>query len=173
MVLIWYSNGHTLFCLFNFSQPGSTWLWQDKPLPIITMTSQSSIQAQIKENIKAPGHWPLCGGIHRGPVNSPQKGPVTQKMFPFDDVIMLNENIQTFVCGRTFIVYYPNLIVSFNLSGTETGIFEENKVNIIDDALAPCIMGSSAAKILKCKIRRYLSSTKKQFNYLHHFHLEK
>ena len=28
-------------------------------------------------------------GIHREPVNSPHKGPVTQKMFPFDDVIML------------------------------------------------------------------------------------
>ena len=30
----------------------------------------------------------LCGGIHRPPVNSPHKGPVTRKMFPFDDVIM-------------------------------------------------------------------------------------
>ena len=29
-------------------------------------------------------------GIHRGPVNSPQKWPVTRKMFPFDDVIMDN-----------------------------------------------------------------------------------
>ena len=29
-------------------------------------------------------------GIHRWPVNSPHKGPVTQKMFPFDDVIMQN-----------------------------------------------------------------------------------
>ena len=28
-------------------------------------------------------------GIHRGPVNSPHKWPVTQKMFPFDDFIML------------------------------------------------------------------------------------
>ena len=27
-------------------------------------------------------------GIHRGPVNSPHKWPVTWKMFPFDDVIM-------------------------------------------------------------------------------------
>ena len=27
-------------------------------------------------------------GIHRSPVNSPHKGPVTRKMFPFDDVIM-------------------------------------------------------------------------------------
>ena len=31
----------------------------------------------------------LCAGIHRGPVNSPHKWPVTRKMFPFDDVIML------------------------------------------------------------------------------------
>ena len=31
----------------------------------------------------------LCaGGIHRRPVNSPHKWPVTRKMFPFDGVIM-------------------------------------------------------------------------------------
>ena len=29
-------------------------------------------------------------GIRRGPVNSPHKGPVTRKMFPFDDVIMFS-----------------------------------------------------------------------------------
>ena len=29
--------------------------------------------------------------IHRWPVNSPHKGPVTRKMFPFDHVIMLEE----------------------------------------------------------------------------------
>ena len=28
-------------------------------------------------------------GIHRGPVNSPHKWPVTRKMLPFDDAIML------------------------------------------------------------------------------------
>ena len=27
-------------------------------------------------------------GFHRWPLNSPHKGPVTRKMFPFDDVIM-------------------------------------------------------------------------------------
>ena len=32
-------------------------------------------------------------GIHRGPVNSPHKGPVTRKMFLFDDVIMLPKSI--------------------------------------------------------------------------------
>ena len=38
----------------------------------------------------------LCAGIHRGPVNSPHKGPVTRKMFPFDDVIMTQSNCRWF-----------------------------------------------------------------------------
>ena len=33
-------------------------------------------------------------GIHRRPVNSQHKGPVTRKMFPFDDVIMCITNSQ-------------------------------------------------------------------------------
>ena len=31
-------------------------------------------------------------GNSPGPVNSPHKGPVTRKMFPFDDVIMYNQS---------------------------------------------------------------------------------
>ena len=34
-------------------------------------------------------------GIHRWPVNSPHKGPVTRKMFPFDDVIMIYSTFQS------------------------------------------------------------------------------
>ena len=34
--------------------------------------------------------------IHRGPVNSPHKWPVTRKMFPFDDVIMCSFYAKTF-----------------------------------------------------------------------------
>ena len=33
-------------------------------------------------------------GIHRGPVNSPHKWPVTRKMFPFDDVIMYGKSLE-------------------------------------------------------------------------------
>ena len=32
-------------------------------------------------------------GIHRSPVNSPHKGPVTREMFAFDDVIMITLNM--------------------------------------------------------------------------------
>ena len=39
-------------------------------------------------------------GIHRSLVNSPHKGPVTQKMFPFDDVIMDVFVVGVVVCRR-------------------------------------------------------------------------
>ena len=43
-------------------------------------------------------------GIHRRPVNSPHKWPVTRKMFPFDDVIMREDPVGIIV---TISVYLP------------------------------------------------------------------
>ena len=39
----------------------------------------------------------LCVGNSPGPVNSPHKGPVMRKMFPFDDVIM-NNHVLIMLC---------------------------------------------------------------------------
>ena len=39
-------------------------------------------------------------GIHRGPVNSPHKWPVTRKMFPFDDVITFKSKIDFIDTGN-------------------------------------------------------------------------
>ena len=46
-------------------------------------------QRKLKKSASLAFVW----GIHRGPVNSPHKWPVTRKMFPFDDVIMVRPNI--------------------------------------------------------------------------------
>ena len=43
-------------------------------------------------------------GIHRGPVNSPHTWPVTRKMFPFDDVIMIMQKV--FVCHDIIVGQY-------------------------------------------------------------------
>ena len=37
-------------------------------------------------------------GVHRWPVNSPHKWPVTRKMFPFDDVIMISGLSEYYIC---------------------------------------------------------------------------
>ena len=57
--------------------------------PAFRLFAQQFVQVLIKENIKARRHWPLWGGIHRSPVDSPHKGPVTRKMFPFYDASWL------------------------------------------------------------------------------------
>ena len=47
----------------------------------------STVYSADQENAKSPRHWPLRG-IHRWPVDSPPKGPVTRKVFSFYDVII-------------------------------------------------------------------------------------
>ena len=50
--------------------------------------------ADQKQQSSAP--LAFLRGIHRRPVNSPHKWPVSRKMLPFDDVIMRNQRITTY-----------------------------------------------------------------------------
>ena len=54
----------------------------------LTIVTQSFIQMQIKKH-QSPVSLAFVRGIHWVPVNSPHKWPVTWKMFPSDDVIMM------------------------------------------------------------------------------------
>ena len=53
-------------------------------------------------------------GIHRWPVNSPHKGPVTRKMFQFDDVIMSNDNLHLYHAYLKCQVPASTAITQFN-----------------------------------------------------------
>ena len=57
---------------------------------IISLTILNSTVYSGADQRKHQSSTPLAfvWGIHRWPVNSPPKWPVTRKMFPFDDVIM-------------------------------------------------------------------------------------
>ena len=44
-------------------------------------------------------------GINRWPVNSPHKGPVPRKMFPFDDVIMMHDRLDMGINTYIFSCY--------------------------------------------------------------------
>ena len=59
------------------------------------MASQTTSLTIVSSNVYAGANQSSMSlafvqGIHRWPVNSPHKEPVTQKMFPFDDIIMYN-----------------------------------------------------------------------------------
>ena len=61
------------------------------------MTSQITGVSMVCSTVCSGADWgkhqssallAFVTGFHRWPMNSPHKGPVTRKMFPFDDVIM-------------------------------------------------------------------------------------
>ena len=67
-------------------------------------------------------------GIHREPVNSPHKGPVTRKILPFDDVIMGLPNIlcQDITSTTTALFLIERLKNNFNeISFENIHIFRE------------------------------------------------
>ena len=49
-------------------------------------------------------------GIHRWPVNSPHKGPVTRKIFPFDAVIKINGDSRRHHINDISHAYWANVI---------------------------------------------------------------
>ena len=55
-------------------------------VPIVYSTVCSGAD---KRTHRSPASLAFVRGIHRWPVNSTHKGPVTRKMFPFNDIIML------------------------------------------------------------------------------------
>ena len=61
-------------------------------LTIVFSTVYSDADKKNPSQLRVTG---LCAGNSPGPVNSPHKWPVTRKMFPFSDVIMLCHFIAT------------------------------------------------------------------------------
>ena len=63
-------------------------------------------------------------GIHRpGSVNSPHKGPVTWKMFPFDDVIMNVVDLMPMkyhICKEPILLWVPAYVQKCNKDGYQT-----------------------------------------------------
>ena len=59
-------------------------------LTILYPTVYSGADKKTKK-LQSSASLAFVRGIHWWPVNSPHKGPVTRKMFPFDDVIMISE----------------------------------------------------------------------------------
>ena len=84
--------------MINTLKPGdvhmSQWHYSDVIMGAIAsqITSLTIVYSTVYSgadqiNIKAPRHWALCGEF------TGDKGPVTRKIFPFDEVLMSWVNI--------------------------------------------------------------------------------
>ena len=85
---------HDVFCIHYGDVIMGKMASQITSLTIVYSTVNSGADQRKHESSASLA---FVRGIHRWPVNSTHKWPVTRKMFPLDDVIMMHEmrNIQT------------------------------------------------------------------------------
>ena len=108
VVVLKYQTGHTtgddvakygsdVSYASSSSWSGPTWKWHYNNIIMGGMASEITgltiVYSVVDSGADQRKHQSSASlafvrGIHRWPVNSPHKGPVTRKMFPFDDVIM-------------------------------------------------------------------------------------
>ena len=86
-LLRWHYANHTLYrCQWHYDDVIMTMLASQ-------ITSLAVVYSIVYSGVDQRKHQSSASlafvrEIHRGPVNFPQKWPVTRKIFPFDDVIM-------------------------------------------------------------------------------------
>ena len=101
----------------------STMASQITSLTIVYSTVYSCV-FQRKHQISAS--LAFVRGIHRSPVNSPHKGPVTRKMFPFDDVIMSTSERGTHANPSCFL----SICLPFAMSFYPTALHRHNNADV-------------------------------------------
>ena len=82
-----WSNSNYSFILPYITVTSQWARWHLKS-PASHLFTQPYVPVHIKEKNHSPASLAFVRGIHRWPVNSPHKVPVTRKIFPFDDVII-------------------------------------------------------------------------------------
>ena len=97
----WRSHKDETYGYLTFVSVSPAWHYSDVIMGTIAsqITSLTTVYSTVYSDGDQRKHQSSASlafvrGIHRGPVkspvNSPHKWPVTRKMFPFDDVIMIN-----------------------------------------------------------------------------------
>ena len=93
---------HVELCIISSRQDCASWEYAEHYSEAIMGTMASQITSLTivystvysgtdKRQHQSSASLAFVQGIHRWPVNSPHKGPVTQKRFSFDDVIMKSD----------------------------------------------------------------------------------
>ena len=109
--------------LFHGSPPALPWRH------MTDMASQSTSNSIVWSTVCSGAHkkhrsasQAFVRGIHRSPVVSPHKGPVTRKMFPFDDVIMVDPLESTFIVSSNDTVLILLWLVCFYWYNVSFGV---------------------------------------------------
>ena len=95
-------------------------------------------------------------GIHRWPVNSPHKGPITRKMFPFDDVIMISSHATKYslkgkICCNLAMINVIHIHIRVNYGGYK--MIKYIMISHYNDVIMGSITSTNASNAENVSIR--------------------
>ena len=87
--------------------------WRDNERDASQITSISNVSSTLcscadQRKHQSSASLAVVRGIHRWPVDSPHKGPITLKLFPFDDVIMYTNKKQCYCQAISWLFNTPS-----------------------------------------------------------------
>ena len=119
----------------------SWWVrWRLKS-PASWLFTQPFVQVQIKENIKAPSHWHLCGEPTGDRWHSPHKRPGARKIYLIDDVIMqpyigrVNDSSDTNMAYVQWSEFCPDKMIPCNFTCYTDDAILRTRIFISNDSL--------------------------------------
>ena len=124
-VLYWYRDAYSSTRMIRFSQSGlllwSLYHYNDvimsamaSQITCFTIVYPSVYSGADQRKHQSSTSLALVREIHRWPVNSPHKWPVTRKMLPFDDVIMIQ------------VLSHPSKVTENHASISPTSFYDHN-----------------------------------------------
>ena len=87
---------------FNVHRPPVSLQWRHNGAAVSQITSFTIVYSIVYSGADQRRHQSFASldfvlGIHWWPLNSPHKWPVTRKIFPFDDVIMITSGVKYYL----------------------------------------------------------------------------
>ena len=90
MCVMWHMRcNHNAKSNKNCNYPLDILQWRHNECYGVSFVCSSICSGADHRKHQSPASLAFVRGIHRSPMDSPHKAPVTQKMFPFDDVIII------------------------------------------------------------------------------------
>ena len=98
------------------------WIWlvhysdAEWASPIILIVCSTVCSGADQRKHQSAASLDFVRGIHRWPVDSPHKGPVTRKIVPFDDVIMQCWVLKKSSCRCSSCIFYHYFYGNYHIS---------------------------------------------------------
>ena len=129
----------------------------------LTIVYSTVYSGKDKRKYHSSASLAFVWGIHRWPVNSPHKWPVTRKMFPFDDVIIMVDSLLTVIIAAATTVAIFQLLSLFFSPVKDTVVtndrWGDNNILCHHGGFYTCADGFNPGRLIFCENHYYRTAS--------------